>query len=184
MRDALLKVINVTKKFDELVAVDNLSFEVAQGQIYGIAGPNGAGKSTVYNLITGNYSYEGYIEFNGKDITGLSPHQIAKKGIARTFQIPQIFPSLVNPGPFSYAAVRLHFNLFRIQDNIFYPFLFNRLPVRPPLHVTKIFCSFHFAPDKNADKMISFWQWASGLWSLLALRREAGISCFKIASTL
>jgi branched-chain amino acid transport system ATP-binding protein len=94
MKDALLKVINVTKKFDELVAVDNLSFEVGHGQIYGIAGPNGAGKSTVYNLITGNYSYEGYIEFNGKDITGLSPHQIAKKGIARTFQIPQTFPSL------------------------------------------------------------------------------------------
>jgi branched-chain amino acid transport system ATP-binding protein len=94
MRDVLLKVINITKKFDELVAVDNLSFEVAQGQIYGIAGPNGAGKSTVYNLITGNYSYEGLIEFNGKNITGLSPHQIAKKGIARTFQIPQTFPSL------------------------------------------------------------------------------------------
>ena len=94
MKDALLKVKNVTKKFDELVAVDNLSFEVGHSQIYGIAGPNGAGKSTVYNLITGNYSYEGYIEFNGKDITGLPPHQIAKKGIARTFQIPQTFPSL------------------------------------------------------------------------------------------
>ena len=47
---------NVTKKFGELVAVNNLSFEVKKGQVYGIAGPNGAGKSTVYNLITGNYS--------------------------------------------------------------------------------------------------------------------------------
>jgi len=64
---------NVTKKFGELVAVNNLSFEVKKGQVYGIAGPNGAGKSTVYNLITGNYSYEGKIEFNGQDITGLPP---------------------------------------------------------------------------------------------------------------
>ena len=90
----MLKAKNVTKKFGELVAVNNLSFEVKKGQVYGIAGPNGAGKSTVYNLITGNYSYEGKIEFNGQDITGLPPHRIAKAGIARTFQIPETFQSL------------------------------------------------------------------------------------------
>jgi len=90
----MLKVNNLTKKFGELVAVNNLSFEVKSGQIYGIAGPNGAGKSTVYNLITGNYSYEGKIEFDGQDITGRPPYRIAKIGIARTFQIPEIFPSL------------------------------------------------------------------------------------------
>jgi len=90
----MLKAKNVTKKFGEIIAVNNLSFEVKKGQVYGIAGPNGAGKSTVYNLITGNYSYEGKIEFNGQDITGLPPHRIAKAGIARTFQIPEIFPSL------------------------------------------------------------------------------------------
>jgi len=90
----MLKAKNVTKKFGELVAVNNLSFEVKKGQVYGIAGPNGAGKSTVYNLITGNYPYEGKIEFNGQDITGLPPHRIAKAGIARTFQIPETFPSL------------------------------------------------------------------------------------------
>ena len=90
----MLKVKNVTKKFGELVAVNNLSFEVKKGQVYGIAGPNGAGKSTVYNLITGNYSYEGEIKFDGKDITGLPPYRIAKLGIARTFQVPEIFPSL------------------------------------------------------------------------------------------
>jgi branched-chain amino acid transport system ATP-binding protein len=49
----MLRVTQVTKKFGELTAVNNLSFEVAQGQVFGIAGPNGAGKSTVYNLITG-----------------------------------------------------------------------------------------------------------------------------------
>ncbi len=90
----MLKVNNVTKKFGELVAVNNLSFTVEKGQIYGIAGPNGAGKSTVYNLITGNYGYEGSIEFNGRSIAGLPPFRIAKLGIARTFQVPEIFPSL------------------------------------------------------------------------------------------
>ena len=90
----MLKATRVTKKFGELVAVNDLSFHVKEGQIYGIAGPNGAGKSTVFNLITGNYDYEGRIEFEGKKITGLPPYRIARAGIARTFQIPQIFPSL------------------------------------------------------------------------------------------
>jgi len=90
----MLKAINVTKKFGELKAVNDLSFEVQEGQIFGIAGPNGAGKSTVYNLITGFYPYEGTIEFMGRNIAGLPPYRIAKAGIARTFQIPQVFPSL------------------------------------------------------------------------------------------
>jgi branched-chain amino acid transport system ATP-binding protein len=92
--EPILKVQNVTKKFGELVAVNNLSFEVDSGKIFGIAGPNGAGKSTVYNLITGFYPYEGQIKYNGSNISGLQPHRISKMGIARTFQIPQIFPSL------------------------------------------------------------------------------------------
>jgi branched-chain amino acid transport system ATP-binding protein len=90
----MLKALNVTKQFGALKAVDDLSFEVQKGQIFGIAGPNGAGKSTVYNLITGFYSYEGKIEFDGRLITGKPPYRIAKAGIARTFQIPQTFPSL------------------------------------------------------------------------------------------
>jgi branched-chain amino acid transport system ATP-binding protein len=90
----MLKAINVTKRFGALKAVDDLSFAVKKGQIFGIAGPNGAGKSTVYNLITGFYPYEGKIEYEGGDISGLPPYRIAKAGIARTFQIPQTFPSL------------------------------------------------------------------------------------------
>jgi branched-chain amino acid transport system ATP-binding protein len=90
----MLNAVNITKRFGALKAVDNLSFEVQEGQVYGIAGPNGAGKSTVYNLITGFYPFEGKIEFNGRDITGLPPYRIAKAGIARTFQVPQTFPSL------------------------------------------------------------------------------------------
>lgn len=90
----MLKLSNVTKRFGALVAVNNLSFVVEKGQIFGIAGPNGAGKSTVYNLITGFYDFEGSIRFDGKEIAGLKPHQIARLGISRTFQIPQTFPSL------------------------------------------------------------------------------------------
>ncbi len=90
----MLKLTHVTKKFGELIAVNELSFEVEEKQIFGIAGPNGAGKSTVYNIITGFYPYEGLIEFENHNITGRQPHEIAKLGIARTFQIPQTFPSL------------------------------------------------------------------------------------------
>jgi branched-chain amino acid transport system ATP-binding protein len=90
----MLKAINITKKFGALAAVNDLSFEVEKGQVFGIAGPNGAGKSTLYNLITGFYKFEGKIEFDGKDISGLPTHKIARLGISRTFQIPQIFESL------------------------------------------------------------------------------------------
>lgn len=90
----ILKATHITKKFGELVAVNDLSFTVEKGQIFGIAGPNGAGKSTVYNLITGFYPFEGRIDFDGRNITGLQPHRICQLGIARTFQIPQTFPSL------------------------------------------------------------------------------------------
>lgn len=90
----MLEASHLTKKFGELVAVNDLSFSVEKGQVYGIAGPNGAGKSTVYNLITGYFPYEGEITFNGKNISGMSPHKIAQLGISRTFQMPQTFPSL------------------------------------------------------------------------------------------
>ncbi len=90
----MLNVTNVTKKFGELTAVNDLSFSVSKGQVFGIAGPNGAGKSTLYNLISGLYPFDGTISFKDKDIAGLPPHKIAKLGISRTFQIPQTFPSL------------------------------------------------------------------------------------------
>lgn len=87
----ILEVKNVTQRFGELAAVDRLSFEVEEGEIFGIAGPNGAGKSTLFNSITGFYHYTGDIIFNGKSIAGLRPHQVCHRGIARTFQIPQFF---------------------------------------------------------------------------------------------
>ncbi len=92
----LLSVSKATKKFGELVAVDNVSFEVDEGEIYGIAGPNGAGKTTLFNLITGiPYQADaGRVAYRGEDITELSPHKIYELGVARTFQKETAFDTL------------------------------------------------------------------------------------------
>ena len=89
---ALLELRGVTKRFGGLVAVDNVDLDVEEGEIRGIIGPNGAGKTTLFNVITGNYSVtEGRIKYNGEDITGLSPHEIASRGLVRTFQHTALF---------------------------------------------------------------------------------------------
>ena len=77
-----------------MTAVDDLSFDVRKGEIFGIAGPNGAGKTTLYNMITGIYQGTGEILFEGQDLNGMRAHRICHKGIARTFQIPQLFLTL------------------------------------------------------------------------------------------
>jgi len=83
----LLCVEKMTHYFGGLRAVYNYDLEIEPGQIRGLIGPNGAGKTTVFNLITGRYTpTEGMILLNGKEITGLRPHQIASQGIGRTFQ--------------------------------------------------------------------------------------------------
>jgi branched-chain amino acid transport system ATP-binding protein len=84
---ALLRVENMTHWFGGLRAVYNYNLEIEPGQIRGLIGPNGAGKTTVFNLITGRYKpTEGRIFLDGREITGLQPHQIASMGIGRTFQ--------------------------------------------------------------------------------------------------
>lgn len=90
----ILEVKKVTQRFGELAAVKELSFEVEKGEIFGIAGPNGAGKTTLFNVIAGFYGGSGDIIFDNVNIMGLRPHQICHKGIARTFQIPQLFLTL------------------------------------------------------------------------------------------
>jgi len=85
---ALLDVQDVTMKFGELVANDRVSFTVEAGSIVGLIGPNGAGKTTLFNCISGLYKpTSGRILFDGEDITGLKPYQIARKGAVRTFQV-------------------------------------------------------------------------------------------------
>ena len=92
---SLLKLASVTKTFGGLTAVDEVSYEVPQGSIFGLIGPNGAGKTTVFNLITGNYKPDqGSILFNGQDITGKITHKIVELGIARTFQTIRLFQEM------------------------------------------------------------------------------------------
>lgn len=91
----LLEARKVRKDFGGVVAVDNFSFSVKEGQIVAIIGPNGAGKTTVFNLITGVHPLtSGEIYFDGRRIDGLRPYQIAERGIARTFQNLQIFANM------------------------------------------------------------------------------------------
>ena len=90
----LLEVRNVTKQFGKFTAVDDLSFGVEEGEVFGIAGPNGAGKTTLFNVITGFYHGKGDILYRGKNIDGLPPHAVCHRGIARTFQMPFLFGSL------------------------------------------------------------------------------------------
>ena len=87
---ALLEVDRVSKRFGGLQAVQDLSFEVREGEILGLIGPNGAGKSTLFNLINGVFAPDtGRIVFDGIDITGAKPYRVARHGLARTHQIVQ-----------------------------------------------------------------------------------------------
>ena len=92
----ILSVKNVTKTFGELVAVDDVSFEVNDGEIYGIAGPNGAGKTTLFNLITGIpfHADVGTVYFQDQLISRMSSHKIYQLGVARTFQKETAFDTL------------------------------------------------------------------------------------------
>ncbi len=92
---ALLEAKNVVKRFGGLVAVNDVSFALDQGVIAAIIGPNGAGKTTFFNNVTGIYRPEGgSITFDGKNLVGLSPDQVLRAGIARTFQNIRLFSSL------------------------------------------------------------------------------------------
>lgn len=92
---SLLQVQNVTKRFGGLIAVDNVSFDIAEGETLGLIGPNGAGKTTLFNSISGTYTPEdGSIIFSGETITGIAPHDVALRGLVRTFQIVKPFAGL------------------------------------------------------------------------------------------
>lgn len=91
----ILKVNNLTKSFGGLVAIKNVTFGVSPGEILGLIGPNGAGKTTLLNLICGIYRPDrGAIMFKNENLTTLKPHQICRRGISRTLQIPHAFPEL------------------------------------------------------------------------------------------
>jgi branched-chain amino acid transport system ATP-binding protein len=92
---ATLRTDKCTIRFGGLVAVNTLDMAVREGEIYGLIGPNGAGKTTIFNLLTGVYEpTDGEIYFQGKRIDGLRPHQIARRGVSRTFQNIRLFPGM------------------------------------------------------------------------------------------
>jgi len=112
----MLELTNVTKRFGGLQAVNDLSFEVREGEIVSLIGPNGAGKTTVMNLITGIYRPTGGdIRFGGESIVGLSPDQITQRGIARTFQSLRLFLNMsVLENVMAAAYVRTRASLWQI----------------------------------------------------------------------
>lgn len=92
---ALLKLENVSIAFGGLKAIDNVSFSIQEGTIFGLIGPNGAGKTTMFNIITANYKpTSGKVTFCGKDISRFKPNVIVNLGIARTFQNIRLFSSM------------------------------------------------------------------------------------------
>jgi branched-chain amino acid transport system ATP-binding protein len=91
----MLETQGISKSFGKIVALTDVSFNVEQGEIFGIAGPNGAGKSTLFNVITGIYPpTSGKVLFQGHDITKLRPHEVCLLGIGRTYQIPAAFHTM------------------------------------------------------------------------------------------
>ncbi|MCD6674565.1 MAG: ABC transporter ATP-binding protein [Burkholderiaceae bacterium] len=91
----MLKVAGLRRHFGGFVAVDNVSFEQRQGEILGLVGPNGAGKSTIFNLVSGFIRPSaGKVEYRGRDITGMDFQEVARLGVARSFQLNKLFGGL------------------------------------------------------------------------------------------
>jgi branched-chain amino acid transport system ATP-binding protein len=110
----VLSMQNVVMQFGGVRAIDGLSLEVNKGEIVALIGPNGAGKTTAFNCITGIYTpTSGMVSFNGKNLKGISPDEITKLGIARTFQNIRLFSNLT---VFDNVLIAKH---LRAKDNVF-----------------------------------------------------------------
>ena len=91
----VLRAAGIAKRFGGVHALENVSFGIAPGEIYGLIGPNGAGKTTLFNVLTGLYIPEdGMCTFNGASLSGKKPHEVAHAGLARTFQNIRLFANL------------------------------------------------------------------------------------------
>ncbi|MBN8533559.1 MAG: ABC transporter ATP-binding protein [Rhizobiales bacterium] len=91
----VLEVEHIAKHFGGIVAVEDVSFAVREGEILGIIGPNGCGKSTLFNCVLGQLTPSaGRVKLDGQDVTGLTPEEMNKRGVSRTFQLLQVFPEL------------------------------------------------------------------------------------------
>lgn len=93
--DPILKCVGIERRFGGVIAVSGVDLEIGRGEIFGLVGPNGSGKTTLTNAITGFYPpTKGTISLNGKPIAGMAPHEVAKLGVARTFQNLALFNGL------------------------------------------------------------------------------------------
>lgn len=114
----ILHIQDLHKSFGRTKIINGISLKVSEGQRHAIIGPNGAGKTTLFHLITGNYKPDsGKIGFNGDDITGLATHKISRLGLARSFQITNVFPGLSvleNVRAVTLSKHRIRFNSFRL----------------------------------------------------------------------
>ena len=91
----ILKAEAIHKNFGGLAATSDVHFHINEGEIVGLIGPNGAGKTTLFNLISGSHTpTSGRFLFEGEDITGMRPHQINRRGLARTFQLVKLFGNM------------------------------------------------------------------------------------------
>lgn len=113
----ILEGKHITKRFGGLVANRDVSFSCEEGQIVGLIGPNGAGKTTLFNCLTGTYAAdEGTVTFNGHDINGMTPQQILKAGIARTFQITKTFSTMTVLENVMVGAFFIHSNVHSARE--------------------------------------------------------------------
>jgi len=120
----ILSVRDVTKRFGGLVANDGISFDVGDGAMVAVIGPNGAGKTTLFNIISGAMEpTEGSVRFAGDEIVGLAQHEVAQRGLVRTFQLVQLFKSLT-------AAQNVSVGFHRITKGSVGSALFRRQWVR------------------------------------------------------
>lgn len=95
MNEVILTLDHLTVRFGGLAAVNDVSFSIARNEIVSLIGPNGAGKTTTFNAITGFLKrVSGSIRFEGEELVNLKPHEIARKGIVRTYQITSLFPNI------------------------------------------------------------------------------------------
>jgi branched-chain amino acid transport system ATP-binding protein len=103
---ALLEVAGVRKAYGEFVALDGVTLAIAEGELVSIVGPNGAGKTTLVNVITGLLTpTAGVVRFKGEDIAGIGPVRLARRGMARAFQLVHIFPALTVAQTIAVAVV-------------------------------------------------------------------------------
>ena len=118
----LISTQNLTKRFDGLVAVNQVNFSLQEGQVAGIIGPNGSGKTTLFNLLSGFFPPSaGRITFCGKDITKIPPHKRVEMGMARTFQLVSVFDSLTVWENLVLSTIRFKRDQQSVQSFFFAP---------------------------------------------------------------